>query len=264
MYLNLLLSVFIFSDAYIVACPDMCRPCKYILQFLFYLTLAKVVKRKNAYMYNLFGFVFAIYCHSSKIKKKKQDPYFSMGKKLKSYATLPQYLSFLLGKGGKLLCLHPSKNFKTSQSALSDHKSLQHTCLNPQCVCDTLQNCPFLQNYMYILCEFHLSSNRRGMKFHTSISVCDPTQRTHSKIHETHKFPACPHPESHEFLSPQNYLQLETRESSKSTQKGMNFKEMHSLTPVNFPRITKVSFKNFALFTLCTYFQDHFLALVYR
>ena len=66
-----------------------------------------------------------------------------MGKKLKSYATLPHYRSFLLGKGGKLLHLNASKNFKTSQSALSDHKSLQRTCLDPQCVCDTLQNCPF-------------------------------------------------------------------------------------------------------------------------
>ena len=68
---------------------------------------------------------------------------------------LPHYLSFLLGKGGKLLHLNPSKNFKASQSALSDHKSLQRTCLDPQCVCDTLQNCPFLQNYMYILHKFY-------------------------------------------------------------------------------------------------------------
>ena len=37
----------IYSDAYIVACPDMCQPCKYVLQFLFYFTLAKVVKHKN-------------------------------------------------------------------------------------------------------------------------------------------------------------------------------------------------------------------------
>ena len=72
-----------------------------------------------------------------------------MGKKLRSYATLPRYLYFLLGKGGKLLRLNPSKNFKISQSELSDHKSLQRTCLDPKCVCDT-----FLQNSMYILHEF--------------------------------------------------------------------------------------------------------------
>ena len=49
-----------------------------------------------------------IYCHLNRIKKK-QDPYFSVGKKLKRYATLPRYLSFLLGKGGKLLHLNVSK-----------------------------------------------------------------------------------------------------------------------------------------------------------
>ena len=32
-------------------------------------------------------------------KKKKNDPYFGMGK-YQSYATIPHYLSFLLGKGG--------------------------------------------------------------------------------------------------------------------------------------------------------------------
>ena len=37
----------------------------------------------------------------------------------------------------------------------------------------------------------------------------------HPKIHEKYKFPAFPHPESHKFLRPHNYLQLETRESSK-------------------------------------------------
>ena len=100
-------------------------------------------------MYSLFVF-FTIYCHLS--KKKIQDPYFGMGKKFRSYATLPRYLSFLLGKGGKLLRLNPSKNFKTSQSALSDHKCLQRTCLDPQCVCDTLQNCPiFAKLHVYSL-----------------------------------------------------------------------------------------------------------------
>ena len=85
-----------------------------------------------------------------------------MGKKLKSYATLPSYRSFLLGKGGKLLHLNASKNFKTSQSALSDHKSLQCTCLDPQCVCDTLQNCPFFAKlHVYSLQILYLSSNRR-------------------------------------------------------------------------------------------------------
>ena len=133
---------------------------------------------------------------------KKETQVLAWVQKSKSYATLPCYLSFLLGKGGKLLHLNPSKNFKTSQSALSDHKSLQCTCLDPPCVCDTLQNCPFLQNYMYILCEFHTFPVTEGNKILHLHSVCDPMQRTHSKIHETHEFPACPHPESHKFLSP--------------------------------------------------------------
>ena len=43
------------------------------------------------------------------------------------------------------------KTFKILQSALSDQKPLQHTSLDLQCVCDALQNCPIIQNYMYIL-----------------------------------------------------------------------------------------------------------------
>ena len=97
------------------------------------------------------------------------------------------------------------KTLKTSQTAFSDHKSLQHTCLDTQCVCDTLQNCPLLQNYMYILNKFCTFPVTEGKKICTSISVHNPKQRTHSKSKETHEFPAGPHPESHEFLSPQNY-----------------------------------------------------------
>ena len=63
-----------------------------------------------------------------KKKKKKKNPSLGLGKKLKRYAALPHYLSFLLGMGGKL---NPSKNFKTSQSALSDHRSLPCTYLDP-------------------------------------------------------------------------------------------------------------------------------------
>ena len=100
-----------------------------------------------------------VICVGSSLLSKTVDV---TGKKLKSYATLPRYLSFLLGKGGKLLHLNSSKSFKTSQSVLSDHKSLQHTCLDPQCICDTLQNCPFLQKlHVYSPQILHLSSNRR-------------------------------------------------------------------------------------------------------
>ena len=78
-----------------------------------------------------------------KKKKKKKTQALAWVKSSKVMPQFPHYLSFLLGKVGKLLHLNPSKNVKTSQSALSDHKSLQHTCLDPQCVCDTFQNCPF-------------------------------------------------------------------------------------------------------------------------
>ena len=89
----------------------------------------------------------------------------------------PHYLSFLLG--GKPLYLKPY-------------------------VSDAPQNCPILQNFMYIL-----------PKFCTSISVWDSRQRTHPKIHEKHEFLAFPHLKSHEFLRSLNYSQLETREPSK-------------------------------------------------
>ena len=56
------------------------------------------------------------------------------------------------------------KTFKILQSALSDQKPLQRTSLDPQCVCDTPQNCPFLQNYMYILCKFHTFPVTEGNK----------------------------------------------------------------------------------------------------
>ena len=39
---------------------------------------------------------------------KKNDPYFSMGKNTKSYATIPRYLSFLFGKGGNPYVSNPT------------------------------------------------------------------------------------------------------------------------------------------------------------
>ena len=100
----------------------------------------------------VFVYLYCIYVLL--LQKKKKTRASAWVKNSKVMPQLPHYLSFLLGKGGKLLHLNPSKNLKTSQSALSDHKSLQCTCLDPQYVCDTLQNCPFLQNHMYILHEF--------------------------------------------------------------------------------------------------------------
>ena len=50
-------------------------------------------------------------------------------------------------------------------------------------------------------CIFHISDEfqafpvAEGMKLGTIISVCDFRQRTHSKIHETHKIAQFPAPE---------------------------------------------------------------------
>ena len=102
---------------------------------------------------------------------KKKNQALAWVKSSKVMPQLTHYLSFLLGKGGKLLHLNPSKNFKTSQSVHFDHKSLQCTCLDPQCVCDTLQNCPFLQNYMYILhkfCTFSVTEGEKILHLHFS------------------------------------------------------------------------------------------------
>ena len=75
-----------------------------------------------------------------------------MSKKLKSYATIAPLSIFSLGKGRETLLPQTLlKTFKILQSALSDQKPLQRTSLDLQCVCDTLQNCPIVQNYMYIL-----------------------------------------------------------------------------------------------------------------
>ena len=105
-------------------------------------------------------------------KKKKKKQASAWVKSSKVMPQLPHYLSFLLEKGGKLLHLNPSKNFKTSQNAFSDHKPLQRICLEPQCVCDTLQNCQFLQNYMYILrnfCTFPVTEGNKILHLHFSL-----------------------------------------------------------------------------------------------
>ena len=49
-------------------------------------------------------------------KKKKNDPSFGLGKKLKSYATIACYLSFSLGKGRETLIPQTLlRNFKKLQ-----------------------------------------------------------------------------------------------------------------------------------------------------
>ena len=65
--------------------------------------------------------------------------------KIKSYATIAPLSIFSLGKGREILTSQTLLNtFKKLNSAPSDLKPLQHTCLDLQCVCDAPQNCPTL------------------------------------------------------------------------------------------------------------------------
>ena len=118
------------------------------------------MNHKNAYLYKpivLFNVIL--------IKFKKTDLSFGLGKKLKSYATIAPLSIFSLGKGGETLMPQTLlKTFKILQSALSDQIPLQHTSLDLQCVYDSLQNCPFLQNFMYILHKFHTFPVTEGNK----------------------------------------------------------------------------------------------------
>ena len=84
---------------------------------------------------------------------KKNDPSFGLGKNSKVMPQLSCYLSFLLGKGGKSLYLKPyfKKNFKNTQVRLLTDP-LQRTSLDLWCISDTPQNCPTLQNFMYMSC----------------------------------------------------------------------------------------------------------------
>ena len=83
------------------------------LSALYMLWNVLIVKLAKLYTVNLYVFLSALYMLQyvsiviflvivfiQKKQKKTNDPYFSMGKKYQSYATIPRYLSFLLGKGG--------------------------------------------------------------------------------------------------------------------------------------------------------------------
>ena len=119
-------------------------------------------------------------------------------------------------------------------------KPLQHTSLDLQCVCDSLQNCPFLLNFMYILHEFCTFPVTEGNK------KC-----------KKYKFPAFLHPESHKFLRPHNYSQLETRGSSKINPEICEFQANALIDPCKIVINKESILQNFALFALCTHFQDH-------
>ena len=87
-------------------------------------------------------------------KKTKINPSFSLGKKTQKLChNCPTIYLFSWEREGNPYTSNPIKNFKILQSALSD-QPLQCTSLDLQCVCDEPQNCPILQNFMYILHEF--------------------------------------------------------------------------------------------------------------
>ena len=81
------------------------------------------------------------------------------------------------------------------------------------------------------------------MKFCTSIPVRDSRQRIHPKIHEKYKFPAFPHPKSHEFLKPLIYSQLDTRESPKVNAERHESPANALIDPCQWPPIRKVPFR---------------------
>ena len=126
-------------------------------------------------------------------------PSLGLGKKLKSYATLPHYLSFLCyWEGVKFMenihvILQKWKFWSISQTHWGSKQVHCKDLWSESTLWDVLK---FL---LGLRCKSFPPFPKKGTKFCTSISVHDPTQRTHSKIHETHEFPACPHPESHKF-----------------------------------------------------------------
>ena len=54
-------------------------------------------------------------------KKKKNDPYFGMGKNTKVMPQMPCYLSFLLGKGGNPYTSNPMKSYPKTESNIPIH-----------------------------------------------------------------------------------------------------------------------------------------------
>ena len=100
------------------------------------------------------------------------------------------------------------------------------------------------------------------MKFCTSISVCDSRQQTHPKIHKKYELPAFPHPESHEFLKPLIYLQLETRESPKVNPERHEFPVNALIDPCQLLPIRKAPFQILHYLHYAPTFKTIFVTLV--
>ena len=122
------------------------------------------MKHKYAYMYNLLFFYIVK-------KKRKQTQALAWVKSSKVMPQLPCYLSFLLGKGGKLL----KKLLKYCKVHFLTKKPLQHTSLDLQCVCDTPPKLSiFAKLHVYSLQILHLSSNRREQNSASSFQFMTP------------------------------------------------------------------------------------------
>ena len=123
-----------------------------------------IVKLAKLYTVNLYVFLSALYMlqyvpiviilvivylfkKKKKKKEKKNDPYFGMGKKYQSYATIPRYLSFFLGKEGNPYVSKPyiKTKYKCAFCPAPSMKRFRQSMDN------ACQNCP---KYVYFSVNF--------------------------------------------------------------------------------------------------------------
>ena len=162
---------------------------------LYMLRNVLIVKLEKLYTVNLYVFLSALYTlqyvpiviifvivylfkKKKKQKKKKEKlPVLWYGQKYQSYATIPHYLSFLLGKGGNSYISKPyiKPKYKcTFCPTLSTKKIQIQTNVDDAC-----QNCPkYVHFYPRIL---HLSSNRREQNLALYFQFTTPARKlTHT------------------------------------------------------------------------------------
>ena len=112
-------------------------------------------------------------CYCFNLKKKRQTRASAWVKTRKLCDNCPTIYLFSWEREGNPYTSNPIKNVKILQSVLSD-QPLQCTSLDLQCVCDAPQNCPILQNFMYILCEFctfPVTEGNKILHFHFSLQL---------------------------------------------------------------------------------------------
>ena len=128
---------------------------------------------------------------NKKTKKRKNDPYFSMSKNTKSYATKNPSIYLFLGKGRESFV---SNFIKTKLSALSAlPSSMQTFSIQTQCGRRTPKFTPKLtKKNSFFLQILHLSSNRRvcnlTLYFQFTTPAREPTHRMKFEYPEWHEF----------------------------------------------------------------------------